>query len=254
VILPFILSAAVVILITIIAEKFGTKTGGILGMIPSTIVIGYIFIALNKGPIFASNAITVVPAAVGINIVFSFILVVLLARSIYYAFAASFVFWAIFSFILWYINLENIYISVSIFLISLIITFYVLEKVIKINSIGKKDVHYTTKKIIFRGVLAGLIISIAVLLSNIGEVISGIASVFPVIVLSAAVISYYEHGPDFAAGIVKSMIIGSTSAIAYSFAVHFLYPIYGISVGSIFSLIISLFFVVINLKLRKKII
>ena len=253
-ILPFILSAVVVILITIIAEKYGTKTGGILGMIPSTIVVGYIFIALNKGPVFASDAISVVPAAVGVNIVFSFILVLLLARSIYYAFAVSFVFWAIFSFILWYINLDNIYISVSIFLISLIITFFILEKVIKINSIGKKDVHYTTKKIVFRGVLAGIIISIAVILSNIGEVISGIASVFPVIVLSAVVISYHEHGPEFAAGIVKSMIIGSSSAIAYAVSIHFLYPIYGIALGSVIALVISLFFVMFNLKLRKRII
>ena len=253
-IIPFILSAAVVILITIIAEKYGTKTGGIIGTIPSTVVVAYIFIALNKGTVFASDSISVVPAEIGVNIVFSFILISILKRSIYSAFAASFIFWAIFSYILWYINFENIYISVLIFFISMIISFYALEKIIKIKSVGKKQVHYTTIKILFRGFLAGSIISISVLLSNIGEVISGIVSVFPVIVLSTVIISYFEHGPDFAAGIVKSMIFGCTSVVGYAVTIHFLYPVYGIVWGSIAALIVSLVIAMVILKLRNKII
>ena len=34
-ILPFILSAMIVIIITVVAEKYGTKVGGILGTLPS---------------------------------------------------------------------------------------------------------------------------------------------------------------------------------------------------------------------------
>jgi hypothetical protein len=252
-IIPFILTAIVIIIVTVIAEKYGTKTGGIFGTIPSTIVIAYIFIALNKSPEFASNAIAVVPAVIGVNIFYSFILVLLISRSIYYAFTGSLAVWAILSFILWYTNMENIYISVSIFFISMIVSFLALEKIKKIKSIGKVNVHYTFTKIVLRGMLAGTIISISVLLSNIGEVISGIFSVFPVIVTSAVVISYYEHGPDFAAGIVKSMIIGSTSVIGYAVAIHFLYPIYGIIWGSIIAFAISLIIAIFNLKLLRKI-
>ena len=76
-IIPFIVSAFVVIIITIIAEKFGTKTGGILGSLPSTIIVAYVFIALNKGPDFASKSVAVVPAEIGINILFLFIFTIL---------------------------------------------------------------------------------------------------------------------------------------------------------------------------------
>ena len=114
-IVPFITAAVMVILITVIAEKFGTKTGGILGTIPTTIIIAYIFIALNKGVDFASDSVAVVPAEIGINILFIFITVILIKRSIFMAFSVSFTFWAIASFLLWYINLENVYISIPIF-------------------------------------------------------------------------------------------------------------------------------------------
>ncbi len=249
-ILPFLASAIVVILITVIAEKFGTKIGGILGTLPTTIIIAYVFIALNRDVDFASDSIAVVPAEIGINIIFLFIIAVLIRRSIYFAFACSFTFWTIASFLLWYTNLENVYISIPIFFISMIGTFLVLEKIRKIKSISKKYVHYTIAKITFRGLLAGTVITIAVLLSNVGAVLSGIFSVFPAIITSTMIICYYEHGPSFASGIAKSMIFGSSSVMSYAVSIHFTYPIYGILLGSVIAFVISVIVALINLKLR----
>jgi len=58
-------------------------------------------------------------------------------------------------------------------------------------------------------VIAGIIIALAVVLSNEGEVVSGIFSVFPAIFLSTLFIMSREHGSEFAGGIAKSMIIGT---------------------------------------------
>lgn len=251
-ILPFFLSAAVVIIIMIIAEKYGTKTGGILGTLPSTIIVAYIFIALNKGVNFASNSVAVVPAEMGINLIFLFIFAILIKKSIYVAFLSSFVVWTSLSFILWIIDLKNIYISISIFFLSLIFSAFTLENIIKIKSMGQKIVHYTFTKIALRGLLAGAIITITVLLSNVGEVISGIISVFPAIISSTMIISYYDHGADFASGLAKSMIIGSCSVASYAVSIHFLYPLYGIILGSIIGFFVSVIVTFIILKLRKK--
>ena len=251
-ILPFILSASVVIIIMLIAEKYGTKTGGILGSLPSTIIVAYIFIALNKGLTFASDSIAVVPAEIGINLIFLFIFAILVKKSIYIAFASSFVVWTCLSFILWFIDLKNIYIAVSIFFISIVFCFFTLEKIIKIKSMGQKIVHYTFTKIALRGLLAGTIITITVLLSNVGEVISGIISVFPAIISSTMLISYYEHGPDFASALAKSMIFGSFSVMSYAATIHFLYPLYGIIFGSLIGFLISMCVTLIILKLRRK--
>lgn len=254
VVLPFILSALTVILITIIAEKYGTKLGGIIGTLPSTIIIAYIFIALNQGIIFASNSVAVVPAEMGVNLVFMCVFAVLAYRTTAVALIGSFFIWAILSVILLLLNINNIYLSLIIFIVSMISTFTILEKKFKIKSQGKRIIHYTPLKILIRGILTGVIITISVLLSNISEVLSGIFTVFPAIFSSTMIITLKEHGPNFSAGIAKSMIIGSSSVMSYAVAIHFLYLIYGIFWGSIFSFIISMIVTLIILKLRKKII
>jgi len=165
-VLPFILSALIVILITVIAEKYGTKTGGILGTLPSTIIIAFIFIAFNKGVDFASQSVAVVPAEIGINLVFVLLFVLLAYRSIIIALIVSMGVWAILSTALYFLDITNIFFSLFIFVISLIFTFVFLEYIKKIPSTGKVKVHYTPMKIILRGVLTGTIISISVLLSN----------------------------------------------------------------------------------------
>lgn len=252
-ILPFFLSALVVILIMYIAEKYGTKTGGILGTLPSTIVVAYIFISLNKGVDFASKSAAIVPAELGINIIFLLVFVIIVHRSRILAFAASLTIWAVLSSVLLYFELENIYISLALYVLALVLTFIVLELVKKIPSTGKVVVKYTPKKILFRGFLAGLTITTAVLLSNVGATITGIFSVFPVIMLSTMLISVYEHGSDFAAAIAKSMIIGLVSILSYVVSVHFLYPIYGLIAGSVLAYCVSIIFTLIIFKLRNKI-
>jgi formate/nitrite transporter FocA (FNT family) len=132
-------------------------------------------------------------------------------------------------------------------------TFIVLEKKFKIKSQGKRVVHYTALKILLRGIFAGIFITVAVLLSNVGEVISGIFSVFPTIFFSTMIITVKEHGPGFSSSIAKSMIFGSPSVTSYAVSIHFLYPKYGIFLGSIFSFILSLIITSVILILRKKI-
>ncbi len=251
--IPFILSAFIVILIMFIAERYGTKIGGIFGTLPSTIVIAFIFISLNKGVDFASQSVAVVPAELGVNLIFLFIFSLFAHRSIIKAFVLSFAIWIILSSMLFIFNITNIFISLAIFFISILITFIFLEHFKKIPSIGNVRVYYTPKKIAFRGILAGLIIAISVMLSNIGEVISGIFSVFPAILSSTMLIATREHGPDFAAGMAKSMILGISSTMCYATTIYFLYPLYGILWGSVYAYGLSLIVTLALFKLRSKI-
>lgn len=253
IVLPFVLSALVVILITVIAEKYGTKVGGIIGTLPTTIIIAFVFIALNRGVDFASESSAVVPAEMGINLIFLCIFAILAYKSLFSGLTIGFAFWIIFSSILFFTDMNNIYISLSLFFASMVATFIVLEKVKKIKSQGRQKVHYTPFKIILRGILTGTIIAVSVALSNLDPVLSGIFSIFPAIFMSTMIISYREHGPDFSAGIAKSMIFGSLSVMSYVTVIHFLYPSHGIFVGSLFAFIIAVFVSLVILKVRNKI-
>lgn len=252
-VVPFILSALIVIIITVIAEKYGTKVGGILGTLPSTIIVAFVFISRNKGIDFASEAVAVVPAELGINLVFLFLFAILAYRSTLVAFTVSIVIWTILSSLLFILNITNIFVSLTIYFISLSFTFIVLEHYKKIPSTGGVIVHYTPMKIVLRGVLAGIVIAISVLLSNLDAVLSGIFSVFPAILSSTMLISVREHGPDFAAGMAKSMIFGISSVLCYATIIHFLYPVYGVLIGTIVAFAISFVLTMILFKLRSKI-
>jgi hypothetical protein len=252
-IIPFILSAIIVSLIMFIAEYYGTKIGGIFGTLPSTIVIAFVFIAFNKGVEFASHSAAVVPAELGVNLIFLFLFSLFAHRSIYEAFAISLTVWGFLSFLLFILNLTNIFVSLGIFIVSLTFTFTFLEKIKKIPSIRNVRVHYTITKIALRGILAGIVIAISVLLSNIGAVLSGIFSVFPAILSSTMLISIREHGPEFTVGIAKSMILGISSVLIYATSIHFLYPLFGILWGSILAYAFSLTLTLILFRFRVKI-
>ncbi len=250
IVIPFVLSAVIVVGISIIAEKFGTKLGGIIGTLPSTIVIAFIFISLNKGTSFASDSAAVVPAEMGINIIFLFMFAVMANRRLPTILISTLGVWSVLSVLLYIFDFNNIYISIIIYLAMMILALIILEKVIKVKSVEKKEVEYTKRKILFRGVLAGIVIAVAVTLSNIGSVLSGIFSVFPAIFLSTMLIFTKEHGPKFVGGIAKSMIFGTPTVVSYAIALHFLYPEFGMVIGTVLSYIISLGVVTVLLKSR----
>ncbi len=253
IIIPFTLSALVVILITVIAEKYGTKVGGILGTLPSTIVIAFVFITVNRGLIFASNSAAVVPAEMGINILFLLSFVILIKYPIFITTVVSLLIWSIMSSALYYSALGNIYISIIIYIISLLFSFLMLEYKFQVRSTGSVKVEYTKQKIIMRGILAGVVISISVLLSNISAVLSGIFSVFPAIFLSTMLISAYEHGADFVGGMAKAMILGTLSVTSYAVMISIMYPSYGLIVGTIVAYVVAVIFTIILIRYRGKI-
>jgi hypothetical protein len=252
-VLPFLLSAFIVILITVIAERYGTKVGGIFGTLPSTIIIAFIFIALNQGIDFAVTSVSVVPLEMGVNLLFLLIFVLLAYKSFFIALTGSMIVWSFFSFLIYYFDLSYIGLSIGVYVLCLVCIFFYMEYIRKIPSVGKVRINYTAKKILLRGILAGTIIAISVILSNTSAVLSGIFSIFPAIFSSTMIIALREHGPHFSAGIAKSMIIGSMSVMSYAISIYYLYPIYGIWLGTLLAFSISFCITLGIFYFRKKI-
>jgi uncharacterized membrane protein (GlpM family) len=252
-IIPFALSALVVVLVTIIAERYGTKTGGIIGTLPSTIIIAFLFIALDKGAKFASESVAVVPAEMGINLVFLLTFALLSSRKIIAALTASFLVWIALTLLLYYSNLTSIVVSLALFVLFFFATFFTLDKMKKITSQNTIEVHYTPVKLLGRSIIAGTVIAIAVTFSNVGVILSGIFSVFPAIFLSTMIISMREHGPKFTGAMAKGMIYGSPSVVSYAVSIFFFYPLVGILIGTISAFLIALIVTLILFKFRKKI-
>lgn len=250
---PLLSASLVVILITIVAERYGTKIGGIFGTLPSTMTVAYIFISLNQNPDFASRAAVIVPATMGINILFLLIFISVISYGFLQAIIASLSLWGLCSIVLYFAPINDIFTSFLIYIVVMVSTFLFIEKYKKIKSQGKVSILYTHKKILFRGLFAGIMITVAVMMTHINEIISGIFSVFPSIFLSTMVICAMEHGPQFTTALGKSMIFGTPTVISYAISIHYLYPLLSLFWGTVVAYGISLVVVCILFQIKEKI-
>ncbi len=240
IILPFFFSFAVVILITMLAERFGTKVGGIAGTLPSTIIIAFLFIALNRGIPFANHSVTIAIAVMAMNLLFLSAFAALIPRSLPHALIGSFGIWTVGTVAIYVSNLDNMLVSQVAFAAAYLGCLWFLEKHKRIPSQQRIHMTYSAKKILLRGLLAGVVIAAAVVLSNVNAALSGVLAMFPAIFLSTMLIADLEHGPDFTRGLAKAMIYGSYSVTAYGAAIFILYPAIGITAGTIGAILISL--------------
>lgn len=240
IILPFLFSFLIVIVITILAERYGTKIGGIIGTLPTTIIIAFLFIAINRGIPFAGHSVTVSIAVMAVNLLFLAVFAALVVRSLPLALLGSFGVWTIGAIVIYVSDLDSMLLSQIIFAVAYLGCLWFLEKHERIPSQQKILMTYSVRKILLRGLLAGIVIAAAVALSNVNAALSGILATFPAIFLSTMLIADLEHGPDFTRGLAKAMIFGSYSVAAYGAAIFILYPLIGITAGTIAAILVSL--------------
>ncbi|NQT97128.1 MAG: DUF3147 family protein, partial [Candidatus Marinimicrobia bacterium] len=79
---------------TLIAEKFGSKIGGFVGGLPSTIIIALLFIGLTQSPQDAIRATTVVPLMMGFNGIFMVLYLLNVKRGFALGLTSALVVWA----------------------------------------------------------------------------------------------------------------------------------------------------------------
>lgn len=115
VVIPFLISATVAIVITLVAERYGTKIGGIIGTLPTNLAVVLVFIGINRGAVFAADAAVVVPAEMGINILFLAVFSVAAYRSLPCALVTSLSVWVLLSAGLYVAAVESVCLSLAIY-------------------------------------------------------------------------------------------------------------------------------------------
>jgi len=241
-VLSFIVGGTWTVLGTVIAEKFGTKAGGVIAGLPSAIVVALFFIGWTQSPRFASQATTLVPIVLGIMALFNVTYILLYRLSFYLAVVAGLGVWFTLSLGLVFLQFDSFPYSLMGFVLLLLFSYYVLEKRLHIRSESQKKVQYTSSQLSFRGLLGGGIIAFAVTMARIGgPLIGGVFATFPVVMLSTMIINHFNHGRSFATAFIKTMMVsGTVNTTIYATAVRFLYPSCGLIYGTFFSFVISL--------------
>ncbi len=237
----FLVGSIWITLSTLIAEKYGSKIGGFIGGLPSTIIIALLFIGINQSPEAAVTATTVVPLMMGINGIFTLVYLVSVKRGLVTALVRAFLVWLALAGPLALSGLDHFPLSVFGWLVLMAFYYLAVEKFAHIPAHGKVVIHYTTVQIISRGLFAGSLIAFAVFMSKLaGPILGGIFSVFPVIFTSTMVIAYHSGGYKFSRAVVKTLVMSAMINVSiYAIAVRYSYDLLGLAWGTLAAIAVS---------------
>lgn len=234
--LAFAVGSLWITIITLVAEKKGSVLGGILGGLPSTSAFSFFFIGINQSLNAAVEATTVFPLAFGITVAYLF----------FYAFFAKkgFSRGIIFSLLIWFVasglivasGFANFAISLAAGLAISVLTYYFFNK-LKLPKLKGEEKLYKIYEVILRGVGAGSLVLLSVVLSQIGgPILGGISAAFPAVFTSTLIILHKSMGTEFSRSMTKPLVLsGILTIIPFSVAVRFLFPIFGVFIGTLFS-------------------
>jgi len=232
-----------VALSTVAAERFGSIVGGLLAGFPSTVAVALFFIGITQSETVASAATTVIPMTHGVNGIFLLIFILLINRGLLVSLTAAFFVWFANAFILSIVGIESFPLSITIWLILFLLTFYITEKVININKQGKLKLHFSKRQVAMRALFGGSVIAFAVFIGKLsGPTLGGVFSTFPAMFTSTLAVTHISGGAVFSRAVAKSMLFsGLINVTLYVIVVRYLYLAIGLYWGTAIALVIALF-------------
>ena len=229
----FLIGGVRVIGITLFADKFGTKIGGTISGLPSTVLFSLLFIAWTQSPAVAVATTTILPASGGIVTLFMASYIIFVKKGVWIALLAASIVWSILSFGLIEIGIHNFGYSLLIYVLLLLIACFFVQRR-HVPTVSGKKIVYTPVLIFFRGLLSGVIVALAVFIAKVsGPTLGGMFTIFPAATISIMLITYFEHGATFSAAMVKSILFSMSSVIIYAIIVRYTYIPTGIIWGTL---------------------
>ena len=236
-ILAFAVGSLWVTVITIIAEKKGSVLGGILGGLPSTSAFSFFFIGVNQSSAAAVQATTVFPLAFGITSAYLFFYAFFAQKGFGRGIFVSLLIWFAVSGLIVASGLRDFALSLTVGVAVSVLTYYCFTKKLKLQNLKGETRVYRIREIVLRGVGAGSLVLVSVLLSQIGgPVLGGVAAAFPAVFTSTLIILNKSRGVEFSRAVTKPLVLSSIlTVIPFSVAVRCLYPSLGIWLGTLIS-------------------
>lgn len=253
VILSFAIAGSWIAVLTILAERFGSKTGGLIANLPSNILIALIFISLTQGTGFVREMTPAIPVGLTIDSVFLVVFVLLLQYNLVISMLGSLGTWLVLAVVADRVQFESLWINLAMYFAITILAFLFVEYGWKIPALGKSGKRYTLAQMAVRAGFAGGIVGTVVLISHfVPAYLTGIISTFPAVLFSSMVILALNQGKAFAQATGKVMILSTSNIAVYALGVYYTYPLLGIVAGTIVSFALAFLWVVLLRPVMKR--
>lgn len=246
VIYSFIIAGVLIAFLTLLAERLGSRTGGLIANLPSNILVTMIFISLAHGTEFVTGMIPAIPVGMLIDTFFLLVFVLLLKYSLVSAVIGSLLTWLILALLAGNLNSEHLWINMIVYLTVTFLIWLWLEYRLHIPPMGRSGKKYTSAQIALRAAFAGGIVGGVVFISAfVPAYLTGIISTFPAVLFSSMVILTVNQGKQFARATGKVMILSSSNIVPYAAGVYYTFPFLGIVFGTMISFSVSLIWILL---------
>ena len=252
--LAFAVGSLWVTIITVIAEKKGSVLGGILGGLPSTSAFSFFFIAINQSTNAAVEATTVFPLAFGVTSAYLFFYAFFAQKGFGKGIGVSLLIWFALSGVIVALGVKDFAVSLASGAVISVLIYFGFAKTLKLQNLKGESKFYRIRDVVLRGVGAGFLVAVSVLLSQIGgPILGGIAAAFPAVFTSSLIILNRSRGTEFSRAMTKPLVLsGILTIIPFCVAVRFLYPALGIWLGTLASYALVVPLAVLSYRLAKK--
>lgn len=249
-----VVSATMVISITMVAERGNPRLAGVLMGFPLGAGLAFFFLGIEQGPIFtAESALWSIP---GILTALAFCLAysctsqlvksTRLVSSILLSTIAGLAAYLLASILLLNFLPQTTFARTLVLLIGMPLFAYLLQLPAKRNNKSTTKNKTTAIAILIRASFAAtIIITITAVANTVGPAWSGLFATFPTTVLPIVLILHYLNGAEIIPSIFRETAFGMVAIVIFAIAVHFLMPIYGVYIGILLCYLIATIYILI---------
>ena len=199
--LSFVVGGGYIAFTVWVSEKYGSKLGGLMIGLPSTSLMGLIFIAWTQNDSAAVSAVPIMPAVAGVNSIFVLLFFLLYKKGRGTALAVAFSFWLVASLFLVLLPMDSLWLSLAL----AAVLYAVSARWLSRFPHRKLPAQRTSRReFLLRSVFAGAVVVMAVALAKaFGPLWGGVFSNFPAAFTSTLVLVSWKHGEKFAASVAS---------------------------------------------------
>ena len=239
--LSFVVGSGWVALSTVAADRYGSRIGGLIGGLPSTVFISLLFIGITQTPHVASETTMLMPLTQGINGIFIIVYLLLVRRGLAAGLTTGLCVWSVLAAMIAVIGIQHFWVSICGWALCALGCYVAVERGMTIPARGEARVRCTFSQVGLRALFGGGVIAFAVWAGKLmGPTYGGIFAAFPAMFLSTLVITYRARGVEFSRAVGRAMMLsGMLNVALYATAVRYLYTWCGLSIGTILALVFS---------------
>jgi uncharacterized membrane protein (GlpM family) len=243
VLIKIIVSIGFVLLLSILAEKFGPKLAGIISGVPTGTAIILFFFGLEQGPEFAAqSAVFNLAGMLSMQVlIFVYYLVSskIKGKGILLSSIAGIFGYLCFAFILRQFAF-TLFLAAVVAILSIVVFSFLFKGIV--NTKIKNRVKLSKRVFLFRATVAALIIlAVTESAQIVGAQWAGLLSAFPTTLFPLMLIVHFTYDKEHVHTIIKNVPKGQLAMVIYIISLFFTYPLIGVYLGTLvsYSLVIA---------------